>query len=71
MANLGQSVKFSLTEMLALHSLSPDDEFIIVSVAKDSDDAVLHFRGDEGLLMELLKMAASSIKEIDQEPRLH
>jgi len=64
-------MKFSLEQMLALHSLSPDDEFIIVSVAKGSDDAVLHFRGDEGLLMELLKMAASSIKEIDQEPRLH
>lgn len=57
--------------MLALHSLSPDDEFIILSVAKDSDDAILHFRGDESTLMELLKMAAMSIKEIDQEPRLH
>ena len=64
-------MKFSLKEMLALHSLSPDDEFIIVSVAKDSDDAVLHFRGEESVLMELLKLAASSIKETDQEPRLH
>ena len=59
--------------MLALHSLSADDEFIIVSVAKDSDDAVLHFVGDEATLMELLKMATSSVMETIADPvqRVH
>jgi hypothetical protein len=37
------------------------DEFILVRLAKDSDDAVVHFKGDLDTLIELLAIAQAAV----------
>jgi hypothetical protein len=55
----------SLAEMIALHSLTDNDEFIVVSLGKNSEDAVLHFSGELDTLVELLKLTLKAIREPD------
>jgi hypothetical protein len=54
---------------LALHALGDEDEFIIVSLAKGSEDAKLHFQGDEETLVNLLSLAQDAI--VGEAPELH
>ena len=58
-------------EFLSLHNF--DGEFIVISLANDTDEAVLHFSGDQYTLVNLLKGAYQSIQEAESEPneRLH
>lgn len=54
---------------LSLHALGDEDEFIIVSLAKGSEDAKLHFQGDEETLVNLLSLAQDAI--VGEAPELH
>lgn len=58
-------------KFLSLHNF--DGEFIVISLANDTDEAVLHFSGDQDTLVNLLKGACQTIKEAEFEPneRLH
>ena len=58
-------------KFLDLHDFS--GEFIVISLAADSDDAVLHFNGDQATLVDLLKGAHEAIMDAENEPvaRLH
>lgn len=61
----------NMDDFLSLHNF--DGEFIVISLANDSDEAVLHFAGDQATLIDLLKGAFQTIQEADVEPneRLH
>ena len=54
---------------LAVHALGDEDEFIIVSLAKGSDNAKLHFQGDEETLIDLLSLVQDAI--VGEAPELH
>lgn len=54
---------------LDLHALDEGDDFIIVSLAKGSEDAKLHFQGDEETLVNLLSLAQDAI--VGEAPELH
>ena len=54
---------------LALHALDDGDDFIIVSLAKGSDDAKLHFQGSEETLVSLLSLVQDAV--VGEAPELH
>lgn len=65
------AIKIVDGEFLSLHNF--DGEFIVISLAGDTDEAVLHFSGDQDTLINLLKGAYQSIQEAEIQPneRLH
>ena len=55
-----------VAKFLSLHDF--DGEFIVISLAANSDDAVLHFAGDQASLIDLLKGAHEAILDAESEP---
>ena len=55
-----------VAKFLSLHDF--DGDFIVISLAANSEDAVLHFAGDQASLIDLLKGAHQAILEAESEP---
>jgi hypothetical protein len=53
-------------KFLSLHDF--DGEFIVISLAANAEDAVLHFAGDQATLVDLLKGAHEAILDAESEP---